>query len=335
MAIRLVKDNSFKQILGNNQLFVEFLKDFIPATSPKMSDILKDISPDDIEDVNVRFIPLFQENRDSDTVKRINLKNQCPLFVIAIVEHESDVNFRSSFKMLQYITLVLDDYEKQVNAADPGASLRKDFKYPPILPIVFHDGPGPWTAETNFLNRTALSEVFEKYIPKFEYEVVSLSQYAPEELARFNDMLSLVMLIDRIGTVSGKNLLEKLPPDYLERIALKIPENLNKLLSDVITTLLDRFGAEEAEIVEITDYIEKKEYTTMFDAMVDRYWKLKDEGREEGYNQAKAEDQEQIRQFEEKARQDQAQLQQDQEEIRQLREQLAAKESGDGGHDHV
>jgi hypothetical protein len=55
-------------------------------------------------------------------------------------------------------------------------------------------------------------------------------------------MLSLVMLIDRIGTMQEKNILKELPPDYLERIALKIPENLNKLLSDVVTTLPDRFG---------------------------------------------------------------------------------------------
>ncbi|MDR3335960.1 MAG: Rpn family recombination-promoting nuclease/putative transposase, partial [Treponema sp.] len=227
MPIYHAKDNSFKQILGNNQLFVEFLKDFIPRTSSGMSDILKDISPEDIEDLKERFIPLFEEARDSDTVKRVSLKNHPPLFVIAIVEHESAVNFRSSFKMLQYITLVLDFYEKEANAADSGASLRKGFRYPPVLPVVFYDGTGPWTAETNFLKRTALNDVFEKYIPKFEYEVVSLNQYSPEELTRFNDVLSLVLLIDHIGTMERKNLLKELHPDYLERIALKIPKNMN------------------------------------------------------------------------------------------------------------
>jgi hypothetical protein len=307
MPIHAVKDNSFKQVLGNNQLFVEFLRDFIPIS------ILKDVCPEDIEDINVRYLPLFQEGRDSDTVKRINLKNQSPLFVIALVEHESGVNFRSSFKMLQYITLILDDYEKQVNAADSDASLRKEFKYPPVLPIVFHDGSSPWTAETNFLNRTALNEVFEKYIPKFEYEVVSLRQYSTEELTRFNDVLSLVLLIDHIGTMERRNLLKELPPDYLERMALKIPENLNKLLSDVVTTLLDRFGTKKDEIAKITDYIEQKEMATMFDALVEQHWKLKDEGREEGYNQAKAEDQEQIRQ-------DQEQLAAKDKHIRQLEE---------------
>jgi hypothetical protein len=54
-----------------------------------------------------------------------------------------------------------------------------------------------------------------------------------EELTRFNDVLSLVLLIDHIGTIERKNLLKELPPDYLERIALKIPENLNKLLGRI------------------------------------------------------------------------------------------------------
>jgi hypothetical protein len=254
MSIQNAKDNSFKEVLGNNQLFVEFLKDFIPI------DILKDVSPEDIEDVDVRHIPLFNQNRDSDTVKR------------------------------------------------------------------------PWTAETNFLNRTALSEVFEKYIPKFEYEVVSLRQYSPEDLARFNDVLSVILLIDHIGTMKGKNFLKALPPGYLEQIGLKIPKNLTKIMSDVVTTLLTQFGTEKSEIEEITDYIEKKEVVPMFEAVVKEALKMK----KEGYKQAKAEDreqirqgQEQIRQFEEKNRQFEEKNRRLEEEVRLLRERLAGMESAD------
>jgi hypothetical protein len=220
--------------------------------------------------------------------------------------------------MLEYITFVLDDYEKKVNAVDSGASLRKGFRYPPVLPIVFYDGRGPWTAETNFLNRTSLNEVFEKYIPKFEYEVVSLRQYSPKDLARFNDVLSVILLIDHIGTMEGKNFLKALPPGYLEHIGLKIPRNLTKLISDVVTTLLNQFGTEKSEIAEITDYIEKKEVVPMFEEVVKRALKMK----KEGYNEAKAEYREQIRQFEEKNRRLE-------EENRLLRERLAGKESAD------
>ncbi len=143
LTIHKAKDNSVKLILGEHELFVEFLRDFIGM------DIFKDISAPDIEDISERFLPLFQENKDSDTVKRINLKGDVPLFVIAIVEHESKVNFRAGFKMLQYITLVLDDYEKEANKKTDGVTFTKDFKYPPVLLVVFYDGEGSWTAETN------------------------------------------------------------------------------------------------------------------------------------------------------------------------------------------
>jgi hypothetical protein len=209
-------------------------------------DLLKEITPEDIEDITERYLPLFQDSKDSDTVKRINLKNHLPgsppLFVIALVEHESKVNYRSSFKMLQYIALVLHHYEKDTDALHPGASSKKGFLYPPVLPIVFYDGKDTWTAEKNFKNRTALSEAFGKYIPSFEYELVDLSRHSREDIIRYGDVLSFVLLIDHIGTLGRKDFREKLPQDYSDQIALKIPDSLRKLLGDVIRVFNDRHG---------------------------------------------------------------------------------------------
>ncbi|MDR3119926.1 MAG: Rpn family recombination-promoting nuclease/putative transposase, partial [Clostridiales bacterium] len=130
--IHNARDNSFKRVFDEPELFVEFLRDFISV------DLLKNVSPSDVEDISERFIPLFEEGRDSDTVKRVNIKGHSPLFVIAVVEHESEVNYRMCFKMLQYIMLVLDDYEKEANRAKEHASAAKDFMYPPVLPIVYY-----------------------------------------------------------------------------------------------------------------------------------------------------------------------------------------------------
>jgi len=43
------------------------------------------------------------------------------------VEHVSKVNYRASFKMLQYITLVLTEYEKEANKAKDNISYTKNF----------------------------------------------------------------------------------------------------------------------------------------------------------------------------------------------------------------
>ena len=85
-TIHKAKDNSLKLIFNEPELFVEFLRDYIPV------DMLKDVKPSDIEDMTERFLPLFQDGKDSDTVKRVNLKGDTPLFVIAILEYESQVN---------------------------------------------------------------------------------------------------------------------------------------------------------------------------------------------------------------------------------------------------
>jgi hypothetical protein len=140
--------------------------------------------------------------------------------------------------MLQYITLVLDNYEKELE--NRNAPFTKDFLYPPVLPIVFYDGPHHWTAERNFRDRTALADVFGKYIPTFEYELVDLNQYRQEDLIEFADTLSFIMIIDKLRDKKGIGILEKIPKEYLEGLRLKIPENLGKLISDVITVLLDR-----------------------------------------------------------------------------------------------
>jgi len=264
LTIHKAKDHSFKIVFDEPDLFISLLRNHVPI------DLLKDITPADIEDMTERFIPLFQDNKDSDTVKKINLSGDLPLFVIAIVEHESKVNYRTSFKLLQYITLVLAEYEKEANKTSPGISSTKGFKYPPVLPIVFYDGMGKWTAETNFINRTELSDVFSKYIPKFEYELVSLNKYSIEDLTQFGDALSLIMIIDKIQTADGMSLLGKLPEDYINNLQLNIPAHLNEVLAKVITILLSRINVPKPEIAEITEKLYARRFQDMF-TLIEKY----------------------------------------------------------------
>jgi len=258
-VIRKVKDNSIRLVLGDHELFAEFLRDFVNI------DLLKDVGPEDIKDITERFLTLIIDEKESDVIKRVNLKGDKPFFVISIVEHESEVNYRASFRMLQYITLVLNDYEKEINGTHKGISNTKDFKYPPVLPIVFYDGAGEWTAETNFLDKTEMSGVFAKYIPKFEYELVSLRKYSISELVTFGDTLSLLMIIDKIKTPDGiKNILGHLPTKYLEKLSQNMPERLKKLITDIIIAFMAKINVPHEEIIGIVDRIKERGVSEMF-----------------------------------------------------------------------
>ena len=141
------RDAGAKLIFDNPILCAQFLRGYTNL------EILKNIRPEDIEDISERFLPLWQENRDSDSVKRIRL-HQVPgtdtLYLIAMIEHQSKVDYDMSFCVLRYMVLILTDYAAEQEKQCKGITGTKTFRYPPVLPVVFYDGPGNWTAETNF-----------------------------------------------------------------------------------------------------------------------------------------------------------------------------------------
>jgi len=166
--------------------------------------------------------------------------------------------------MLLYIALILNDYEKEVNK-DTKITHAKDFKYPPILPIIFYDGESEWTAETNFLNRTEMSEIFEKYIPKFEYELVSLKDYSFADLADFGNTLSLFMMADKLLTAEAYREVKNLPKEHIKRLNdMNVPPHLKELLVRVITVLLNRINVPQDEINDLVERIDERGVSEMF-----------------------------------------------------------------------
>ena len=279
-VIKKAKDNSIKMVLDEPEMFVSFLKDFIPI------DILKDIEPSDIEDVTTSLLTLVAEQKDSDTIKRIKLKGDTtPLFIIAVVEHESKVNFRAPFKMLLYIALILDAYEKEITSKEDGnPAMRKDFKYPPILPIIFYDGDENWTSETNFLYKTAMHEIFEKYIPKFEYILVNLKDYSVSDLTKFNNLLSLFMILDKMKKPDDlSRIFSSLPEDYIQKLNINVPDHLKTLMANVARVLMTKINVPQDEIDEIAEKIQERGVTEMFNIENYDVQATRSEAREEGF----------------------------------------------------
>ena len=54
--------------------------------------MLKDVKPEDIEDVTERYVHLFTEERNSDIVKKVNLKDNS-FYLISLIEHKPDVDY--------------------------------------------------------------------------------------------------------------------------------------------------------------------------------------------------------------------------------------------------
>ena len=267
--VHKIKDNVYKKVFGEPEMIVDFLKDYIPI------DIVKNVKPEDIEDITERFLPLFSDNKDSDTVKKIKLQGDKSLFFIGIIEHESEVNFTASFKLFQYITYVQSDFVKEndkkheeevkkTGRSKIKLSTSKGFKLPPVLPIIFYDGTKKWTSSLDLLGRTELAEIFYKYIPKFEYELVDLNQYNWNDLMSFGNLLSFIFMMDKVHKPEDLELLSALPKDYLDKLNLNIPDHLLKLAADCIGMLLRKVDISKEDVDSITEKIYKRRFVDMF-----------------------------------------------------------------------
>lgn len=257
-----IKDNGAKLIFRDPVLCAQFLRGYTDI------ELLKDVQPEDIEDITEQFLPLLQEARDSDSVKKIHLKGNSyidTLYVIALIEHQTKVDFDMSFRILRYIVYILTDYASEMEKIHEGITSTKAFRYPPVLPIVFYDGTERWTASLDFKDRTALSDLLGMHIPSFQYIVVPLSEFSNQELIDKQDELSLIMLIDKLRSSAEFHKLKEIPEEYLDNISQNSPESLLKLISKIIAAFLHRLNVPQDEIGEFTDQIERRDFTMLFE----------------------------------------------------------------------
>lgn len=83
-----VKDSSAKTIFGDSVLCAQFLRGYLDIP------LLKEVRAEDIEDVTHRFVHMFTEERNSDVVKRVHIKDkEMPCYLISLIEHKSDVDY--------------------------------------------------------------------------------------------------------------------------------------------------------------------------------------------------------------------------------------------------
>ena len=140
----------------------------------------------------------------------------------------------------------------------------KGFKYPPILPIVYYEDSGRWTADMDFAERIMLNDVFEPFIPQFTYKLIQLNSYTKSELIGKQDELSLVMLINKLQDASEFKDLD-LPEDYLRDLSANTPDEVLEIISKVITVMLRKLNLEENEILDFTDQVRERKMGELFE----------------------------------------------------------------------
>lgn len=254
------RDSSSKIIFGNATLCAQFLRGYLDIP------LLKDVKPEDIEDVSERFVPLFTEERNADTVKRVRIEGDEPLFLVSLIEHKTSVDYNVVMQILRYMVFIWEDYEKEMEKKQKGISRTKQFHYPPILPIVYYEGAGKWTAVKSLKERILFSEVLGNCIPDYTYLMVNLSELSEQELMAKEDELSVIMLLNKLQSVEQfREFAEHIPADYLEHIARRAPEQLLEIIARLAEAIAREINVPDEETEKFISQIKERNMTRLFE----------------------------------------------------------------------
>ena len=281
-----IQDSSSKIIFGDPIFCAQFLRGYTEIP------LLKNVQPEDIEDVSERYVHMFTEERDSDIVKKVKLKNsEMPFYLISLIEHKSSVEYNVVMQILRYMVYIWEDYEKECEIKQKGISKNKDFKYPPILPIIFYNGSKNWTASLQLNERIYFSDILTEYIPDYRCMLIPIQKYSNSKIIEKKDELSLLMLINKLSEAADFKKLEKeIPPEYLQDITANTPEYLLNIMVEVIRGLLSKLNLPREEVDVFVEQVKERKMGDFFsnfkgyDVPATRR-EAKNEGREEAYEE--------------------------------------------------
>ena len=258
-----MRDSSAKWIFGDPILCAQFLDGYVDIP------MLKNVSPEDIEDVSNKYVHMFTEERNLDVVKRIHVRDESgqelPFFLISLIEYKNQVDYNVTMQILRYMVYIWEEYEKEMEKRHPGISKTKGFRYPPILPVIFYDGVKNWTAATQLKERIFLSDTLLKYIPDFDCILMQLKDYSNEELKKRKDELSLVMMFDKLQSADEFKVLEKeVGPTYVQEVVRNSPEYLIGSMAHMMEVLLAKLNVPQEEIDSFVGQIKERNMAELF-----------------------------------------------------------------------
>lgn len=266
-----IRDLNGKDIFDDPVLCAQFLRDYMGEIP-----FLKDIQPEDIEDVSERFRPFMGMEYYTDSVKKIHIKaveqmnkpgETVPLYLLSIIEHKSQVDYNVTMQILRYIVCIWSEYAKEMNRLYPGISRNKSFRYPPIIPVVYYEGSGGWTADLHLKERVMLHEVFGEFIPDFTYKVVKIHDYSDEELLSREDEMSFLMLINKIQESKDFSEFLRLPQDKVSAIVQRAPEHVLEIIAGTIWSLCMKMNVPQEEAKQCVEKVKERHMGYLFENM--------------------------------------------------------------------
>ncbi|MFL1673479.1 Rpn family recombination-promoting nuclease/putative transposase [Paenibacillus dendritiformis] len=235
-------DSSYRFLLSSKKLFVELLRSFVHKGW------VQSIDETNVQEIPHSFILQDFKRKEADLVYRVQLNGQEVVFYL-LLEMQSKVDFQMPYRLLLYQVeiwryLLKDEKKGQTN--------RKNFRLPPVVPIVLYNGKQRWTVNRQFRKLLNNEEMFGPELLDFEYLLIDVARYTEEELLSLSNTIGSVFLLDQ--TEDQAQLLERL--GKLMHTIQQLPEeSQQKFVAWMANILLQKLPEDEAHIQEFVQSV--------------------------------------------------------------------------------
>jgi predicted transposase/invertase (TIGR01784 family) len=247
-----INDKGYRRMLSKKRNFLEFIKQRIAAPW------VKQLSEDDVELVNSKFVLKNLKDRESDIIYKVRIGGRDIYFFI-LLELQSKVDFTMPYRFLEYMT---EMYRRLFRDADKDARQQKGFRLPAIIPVILYNGADEWSCVRSFKEYLSGYEMFAPNVIDFEYIMINVNAPDEEELVNVPTLVNLAMLLDRKG--DGESFLRRLKT--VMRISRRLTADEQMELKDwILDVILAKIKGkvDKKSIDEIRKSFEKEDEIQM------------------------------------------------------------------------
>ncbi|HIJ85100.1 MAG: hypothetical protein HW380_3104 [Magnetococcales bacterium] len=178
-------DSIYHRFFSHPKVVVDLLKNFLEPA------ILSELDLSQMQRLNTKFTAATGQRRRADVVWEIPVCGGLSLFLLLILEFQSEIDEWMVLRLDVYTGLLYQQLvaERRLKPIDG---------LPPILPIVLYNGEPRWNAATSLrdLIRLPTGSPLWKYQPDMRYYVIDEGRFPEADL---KGRQSLVAIFFRIG----------------------------------------------------------------------------------------------------------------------------------------
>lgn len=220
------------------------------------SDLVDRLDFSKLEKVNKSFIPDNLREQESDIVYLVPFsgEDEGKVMIYVLIEHQSTVSHIMGFRVLFYMVQIWDAQRRDYEDNEVPET---QWRFRPIIPIVFHTGSGKWNVPIRIDWLMDLPDELRRFVPSFDTLLLDVKGSDEQKLLREEHAFGWILSVIRKENADKEELSEALSHavEYLSQLPDDESHQWTRAMYYLVLLIYHRRSPDEHR--ELLDIVEK------------------------------------------------------------------------------